>query len=191
MDIFNKKIILASKSPRRSQLLRDAGFQIEIKTKEVEEVYPEDMPADAVAPYLAEVKAMACRDFLTSDEEILLASDCVVILDGKIYGKPTDMEDAKRILMELSGRVHTVMTGVCLLSRNKKRIFSAVSQVHFERLSEEEIHYYLEKFQPFDKAGSYAIQEWIGLCKISKIEGTYSNIMGLPMDCVYRELMAF
>lgn len=191
MHIFNKKIILSSKSPRRSQLLKEAGFQFEIKTKEVEEIYPDDMAADDVAPYLAELKAEACREFLSTADEILMASDCVVILDGKIYGKPTDLEDAQRVLRALSGRVHTVMTGVCLLSKNKKRVFTAVSKVHFDELNEEEISYYLEKYKPYDKAGSYAIQEWIGLCKISKIEGTYSNIMGLPMDAVYRELQEF
>ena len=191
MHIFNKKIILASKSPRRSQLLREAGFHFDIKTKEVDEIYPEDMPAEQVAPYLAELKAMACREFLRADDEILLTSDCVVILDGNIYGKPTDLEDAKMILRALSGRVHTVMTGVCLLSNHKKKVFSAISKVHFDELDEEEINYYLEKYQPYDKAGSYAIQEWIGLCKISKIEGTYSNIMGLPMDAVYKELITF
>jgi septum formation protein len=191
MQIFNKKIILASKSPRRSQLLKEAGFHFEIKTKEVDEIYPEDMPAEQVAPYLAELKAMACREFLRADDEILLTSDCVVILDGKIYGKPNDLEDAKMILRALSGRVHTVMTGVCLLSNHKKKVFSAISKVHFDELDEEEINYYLEKYQPYDKAGSYAIQEWIGLCKISKIEGTYSNIMGLPMDAVYKELLTF
>ncbi len=191
MEIFNKKIILASKSPRRSQLLKEAGFQFDIQTKEVDEIYPDDMPAEEVAPYLAELKAEACREFLHTADEILLASDCVVILDGKIYGKPTDLEDAKRVLRDLSGRAHTVMTGVCLLSNSKKKVFTATSNVHFDRLSEEEISFYLEKYKPYDKAGSYAIQEWIGLCKISKIEGTYSNIMGLPMDAVYRELLEF
>ena len=134
---------------------------------------------------------MEAAEFLEAEDDILLTADSVVILDGIIYGKPTDREDAIRILKNLSGRIHEVITGVCLLSKAKKRVFHAVSKVHFEELSEAEIEFYIDRYQPFDKAGAYAIQEWIGLCKISKIEGTYSNIMGLPMDAVYRELEAF
>ncbi len=191
MQVFQKKIILASKSPRRSQLLRESGFTYELKTREVEESYPDDLPAEQVAPYLAEKKALACADFLETENDILLASDCVVILDDKIYGKPLDFQDAVRILRDLSGRTHTVMTGVCLLSKTKKRVFHAVSDVTIEPLTEEEIHFYIEKYKPYDKAGAYAVQEWIGLCKISNISGTYSNIMGLPMEAVYRELCDF
>ena len=191
LEIFNKKIILASKSPRRSHLLREAGFDFEIKTKEVEESYPDALPADDVAPFLAEKKAMACFEFLHSEEQILLTADSVVILDEVIYGKPVDYQDAVHILTHLSGRVHKVITGVCLLSLTKKKVFAEVAHVHFEPLNEEEIRYYLDHYAPFDKAGAYAIQEWIGLCKISKIEGTYTNIMGLPMEMVYRELAGF
>ncbi len=191
MKIFDKKIILASKSPRRSQLLAQAGFKFEIKTKEVAEDFPSEMPADEVASYLADKKAMACADFLQSDDEILLSADSVVILDEKIYGKPVDFEDAVQILTELSGRVHRVITGVCLLSKSKKRVFYEVAHVHFKDLSREEIEYYIENYQPYDKAGAYAVQEWIGLCKVSKIEGTFTNIMGLPMESVFRELEAF
>ena len=191
MKIFDKKIILASKSPRRSQLLEQAGFSFTIKTKDVEESYPDSLDAHDVAPFLAEKKAMACADFLYSKDDILLTADSVVILDNVIYGKPKDFEDAKRILENLSGRIHDVVTGVCLMSKNKKRVFSSVSNVHFNSLSEEEIDFYLKKYKPYDKAGSYAIQEWIGLCKISKIDGTYSNIMGLPMEAVFNELSNF
>jgi septum formation protein len=191
MKIFDKKIILASKSPRRSQLLAQAGFNFEVKAKEVDEDFPADMPADDVAPYLAEKKALACSDFLQSEEEVLLSADSVVILDEKIYGKPADYQDAVQILTALSGREHKVITGVCLLSKQKKRVFADVSLVQFQPLSQDEIHYYIEHCQPFDKAGAYAIQEWIGLCKISKIEGTYTNIMGLPMEAVFRELDSF
>ena len=191
MKILDKKIILASKSPRRSQLLQQAGFRFEIKTEEVEENYPPEMPAEQVPVFLAEKKANACAGFLQTDDEILLASDSVVILDGIIYGKPADYEDAVHILKALSGRVHDVITGVCLLSKTKKRSFSALSKVHFQPLTDEEIEYYIDTFKPFDKAGAYAVQEWIGLCKISKIEGTFSNIMGLPMEDVYREIQDF
>lgn len=190
MNFNNKKIILASASPRRSQLLSQAGIAFEIKVPQLEETYPDDLPVEEVAPYLAVKKADQARSFITS-EEIVLTADSVVILDGVIYGKPEDRADAIRILQQLSGRVHKVITGVCLLSQKKERVFAGISLVHFKTLSLEEIEYYVDTFQPFDKAGAYAIQEWIGLCKIEKIEGTYSNIMGLPMDLVYRELEAW
>ena len=191
MEILNRKIILSSKSPRRKNLLEQAGFNIEIKTKDVEENYPEDLPSSDVAPFLAEKKAMACAEYLITENDILLAADSVVILNDKIYGKPVDYEDAFQILKKLSGKMHEVITGVCLLSKNKKKVFSGMSKVYFQPLSDEEIHYYITTCQPYDKAGAYAIQEWIGLCKISKIEGTYTNIMGLPMEDVYRELAAW
>ena len=191
MEVLNKKIILASKSPRRKLLLEQAGFTIDIKTKEVEENYPLELPAENVAEYLAEKKALACSDFLEKEEDILLTADSVVILNNKIYGKPKNYQDAFNIIRELSGHMHLVITGVCLLSINKKKIFSGISKVHFQPISDEEIKFYIEKYKPYDKAGAYAIQEWIGLCKISKIEGTYSNIMGLPMEDVYRELSQF
>ncbi|MEO1261589.1 MAG: Maf family protein [Bacteroidota bacterium] len=191
MEILNKKIILASKSPRRKQLLEQAGFNIEIKTKEVEENYPPGLPIDKVAEYLAEKKAMACADFLATENDILLAADSVVILSDKIYGKPKDYQDAFNIIAELSGNMHQVITGVCLLSKTKKKVFRGISNVFFQPISDDEINYYIENYKPYDKAGAYAIQEWIGLCKISKIEGTYSNIMGLPMEDVYRELNLF
>ncbi len=189
--MIKKKLILASKSPRRSHLLREAGFDFEIKTLDVEETWPDDMPAEEVAPYLAEKKALASAGFLHHEDEILLTADSVVILDHKIYGKPVDYDDAVLILRALSGRVHEVITGVCLLSLSKKKVFADVAKVSFMPLSEKEIHYYIDHYAPFDKAGAYAVQEWIGLCKISKIEGTYSNIMGLPMERVYAELMRF
>jgi septum formation protein len=191
MDVLNKKIILASKSPRRRQLLATAGFRFEVKTKEVEEDYPETLPSELVASFLAEKKALACADFLQSADEILLASDSVVILDDVIYGKPADYQHAVEILRSLSGREHLVITGVCLLSKKKKIVFSALSKVTFDVMSDEEIEHYINTCQPFDKAGAYAIQEWIGLCKIKGIEGSYSNIMGLPMESVYRELKKF
>ena len=190
MDILNKKIILASQSPRRRQLLEQAGFTFEIKTKPIDESFPADMPVDEVAPFLARQKARAAREFITGDE-VLLTADSVVILGDTIYNKPEDAEDARRILRALSGQVHRVITGVCLLSKEKERVFSGESRVHFAELSDDEIDYYIRTCQPFDKAGAYAIQEWIGLCKIDRIEGTYANIMGLPVDLVYREMGAF
>ena len=187
MKVLQKKLILASKSPRRKQLLEEAGFSFEIKVKDVEESYPADMPVRDVAPFLAEKKAMASLDLIENDE-ILLTADSVVILGNEIFEKPKDVADAKRILRSLSGKVHQVITGVCLVSKKEKRVFSGVSEVHFEPLTEEEIDWYITNFQPFDKAGAYAIQEWIGHCKISKIEGTFTNIMGLPVELVFRNL---
>ncbi|MEL6274429.1 MAG: Maf family nucleotide pyrophosphatase [Bacteroidota bacterium] len=180
--------ILASKSPRRSQLLTQAGIPFRIRTKEVEEDYPEDLAARDVAPFLARKKALACADYLENDQQILLTADSVVILNDRIYGKPEDREDAIRIISELSGNVHTVVTGVCLLSKRREEVFSGISDVYFRKLSGDEITYYVDKYQPFDKAGAYAIQEWIGLCKIHRIDGTYDNIMGLPVDLVYEKL---
>lgn len=191
MNVLKRKIILASKSPRRHQLMREAGFHCEVRTREVDETFPADMPVEEVAPWLAEKKAMACADFLLSEEDILLTSDCVVILDGELFSKPEDRGDALRMLGRLSGRMHTVITGVCLLSKQKKRVFSSVAYVHFHPLTPQEIEYYVDTEQPYDKAGAYAIQEWIGLCKIARIDGTYSTIMGLPMDAVYAELTKF
>ena len=184
------KLILASKSPRRSQLLREAGFQFEIKTKNVEENYPNHLTPQEVPLFLAEKKATACQEFLEKDK-IILAADTIVTKGKNIYEKPKDKKDAKRILKKLSGKWHEVITGVCLLSKQKKISFIGISKVKLEKLTPKEIDYYIEKFQPYDKAGAYAIQEWIGWCKISKIKGTYSNIMGLPVDLVYRHLQKF
>lgn len=190
MKILKKKIILASQSPRRQQLLQQAGFTFEVKALPIDESFPADMPVGEVAAFLARRKAHAARALIAGDE-VLLAADSVVILGDTIYNKPENAEDARRILRALSGQVHRVITGVCLLSRDKERVFSGESRVHFAELSDEEIDYYIQTCQPFDKAGAYAIQEWIGLCKIDRIEGTYANIMGLPVDLVYREMEAF
>lgn len=188
--MINRKIILASKSPRRSQLLREAGFKFDIQTRDIEETYPPTLPAEEVAEFLAEKKAEGVRDFIKNDE-IILTSDTTVVMGNTIFGKPKDARDAFDILRTLSGKSHKVITGVCLLSKDKKRIFKGVSTVYFDKLSDKEIHYYIDKYKPFDKAGAYAIQEWIGLCKIKKVKGTYSNIVGLPMRKVYKELMKF
>jgi MAF protein len=188
--LSNYRLILASKSPRRKELLERSNIPFTIRTLEVEEIYPESLPKSEVAEYLAILKAEAARPNL-GEQEIVLGADSIVILQDTIYGKPKDVEDAHYILRQLSGQTHEVITGVCLLSKNKKVSFSAVSKVWMKELTEEEIAYYVDTYKPFDKAGAYAIQEWIGLCKISKIEGTYSNIMGLPTEMVYRALRAF
>jgi len=190
MKVLNRKIILASKSPRRSQLLEEAGFTFEIKTKEVDESYPPNLPVLEVAKYIAQKKAIACMDFLNNDG-ILLAADSIVALGNSIFGKPKDKADAISILQQLSGKTHQVITGVCLKSLQKESLFAGVSNVTFDPLSLAEIEYYIDNFQPYDKAGAYGIQEWIGHCKITKIEGTYTNIVGLPVQLVYEELSKF
>ncbi len=181
------KIILASKSPRRSQLLEQAGFDFEIRTTEVKEDYPASLTPEKVPEFLAQKKANASRHFIQNNE-VILAADSIVIQNDVIFEKPKDRDDAVRTLKCLSGSIHKVITGVCLLSKNRERVFSGLSIVHFYDLTDEEIDFYIDEYQPFDKAGSYGVQEWIGLCKIRKIEGTYANIMGLPVDLVYEEM---
>lgn len=187
---LSRPLILASKSPRRSQLLREAGFDFSVHGLDVDESFPDDMPVEEVAEYLARRKALAGRH-LVQDREILLSADSVVILNGKIYNKPEDYDDAFRMIRLLSGAQHTVITGVCLLAAEQERSFSDRSDVFFEHLSDEEIDYYIRTCRPFDKAGAYGVQEWIGLCKIIRIEGSYANVMGLPVHRVYAELQHF
>jgi len=191
MNWTDKTILLASKSPRRRQLLELAGIPFELRSQDVAEDFPETMPAEEVAPYLAQKKARAAAHLLENDRQILLTADSVVIPDGRIFNKPADRGEAQSMLRQLSGRRHTVITGVCLRSLSKEEVLSGVSQVYFNTLTNEEIDFYIDQYQPFDKAGSYAIQEWIGLCKIQRIEGTYANIMGLPVDLVYEALGRF
>lgn len=184
-------LILASKSPRRSQLLRQAGFNFTIRPLDTPEDYPDTLNPDEVAEYLAKKKAEAAKQFLSTEEEVILASDSIVILDGTIYEKPTDRADAIRILQKLAGRSHRVLTGVCLLSQHKCVSFTGMSKVELAEMTQEEIEHYVDAYEPYDKAGAYAIQEWIGLCKINRIEGTYPNIMGLPVNLVYHHLLNF
>ncbi|NRB64498.1 MAG: septum formation protein Maf [Saprospiraceae bacterium] len=187
MHPLQRKLILASASPRRSQLLEQAGFNFEVRPQNIKEDYDPNLAVEEVAPYLAQMKAQAAKS-IASDGEIILAADSVVILNGKIYEKPADVQDATRMLKALSGQEHTVITGVCLLDSYQKKVFSGVTTVQFETLSDQEISFYINAYKPFDKAGSYGIQEWIGLCKITKIVGTYANVMGLPVHLVYEEL---
>lgn len=181
------KLVLASKSPRRSQLLSEAGFEFTIRTLDTDESFSADMPVEIVPEYLAIKKAEAILPLLQPDE-ILLAADTVVILDGVIFGKPENAEEATWMLRQMSGRSHQVITGVCLLTTSREVVFSDQSLVYFNELSPAEIDFYLEKYQPYDKAGSYGIQEWIGHCKINRIDGSYANVMGLPVHRVYQAL---
>ncbi len=192
MDLNRYKIILASQSPRRQQLLREAGFEnFVVRPMNVDETPPPQYPNEKLGEFLAEKKAEAARPLLGIDGDLILASDTTVVLNGKLYEKPLDEADAKRILSELSGAMHQVITGVCLLSTDKKVVFSDISDVYFDDLTELEIDFYIKKYKPFDKAGAYGVQEWLGHCKIRRIEGSYENIMGLPTFKIYQALMGF
>lgn len=185
-----KQLYLASKSPRRKQILEWAGISFEMLPIDLDEVYPEDMSPYDVPRYLAREKAMVAQKFLP-ESGIALTADSVVILDGKLFGKPRDRKDAYRMLAHLSGKIHQVITGVCLISKDKQMIFDSTSDVFFRPLTHEEIEHYLDEYRPFDKAGAYGIQDWMGLNKISRIEGSFYNVMGLPIDLVYEALIRF
>ena len=185
-----KKIILASKSPRRSFLMREAGFEFEVKTREIDESFPPEMPVDEVAEFLAIKKADGVMDFMENDE-IIITSDTVVILNNKIYGKPKDKADAMQMLREISGTMHRVITGVCIRSREREVAFSDVAEVYISEMTDAEIEYYIDHCKPFDKAGSYGIQEWLGYVKVARINGSYATVMGLPVHRVYEILRDF
>jgi len=181
------KIILASKSPRRQELLRLMDIDFRVVLKEVDESYPEDLKPEEIAVYIAEKKAKAFDETVT--DEVVLTADTIVCIDGKILGKPESSAHAVEMLQILSGRMHRVITGVCLLFRHRYHSFYDVSEVYFGKLTDEEITGYVNKYEPFDKAGSYGIQERIGLIGIERINGSYTNVVGLPTEKLYRELM--
>ena len=184
------KIVLGSKSPRRQELIKELGIPFEVRTIEVEEIYPSDLAVDQVAGYLAKLKAQPLVSSL-KENEVLLTSDTVVVNKDTILGKPKDKEDALQTLRDLSGGVHVVITGVHMQSLKKELTFSNHTNVHFSVLTEEEITKYVEEFKPFDKAGSYGIQEWIGLIGVKKIDGCFYSVMGLPVHDVYQRLKEF
>lgn len=183
----SNSFVLASNSPRRKQLLADAGFQFDIKTIDFEEIYPEDLEASQVAEYLAIEKNKAHRAIFK--QEIILTADTVVIFDGQILGKPTSLADARATLKLLSGNTHEVMSGVCISSTDKQVAFSETTSVKFRELRVSEIDYYISSNPPLDKAGSYGIQDWIGLVGVEWIKGSYNNVVGLPIHPVYTVLI--
>ena len=185
-----KKLILASKSPRRQQLLKDLGLDFEIHTKEVEESYPDHLKGAEIAEFLAIKKAMAFQESLSTDS-IVLTSDTVVWCNGKSLEKASDAEEAKWMLEQLSGNRHNVITGVCLFSKEKKEVFSDTVEVTFRKLKEEEVQYYIDNYHPFDKAGAYGIQEWIGMAAITSIKGSFFTVMGLPTHLIMEKLPLF
>lgn len=185
--MFSKKIILGSSSPRRKELIESLGLDCEVRKIDVDEVYPPTLKANEVPEYLSKIKAEPLKETI-KEGEVLLTSDTVVILDDEILGKPTDKEDAFRIIKSLSGYTHEVVSGVCLYDLNHQVSFSVTTKVGFKELTKEEIEYYIDKYQPYDKAGAYGIQEWIGMIGVETLEGSFYNVMGLPVDKVWEVL---
>ena len=184
----NHKIILASGSPRRQQFLKELDLDFEIRLKEIEEIYPNHLQAEEITDFLAKLKANAFENEL-KDNEILITSDTIVWLKNQALGKPTDASHALKMLTEMSGKTHEVITSVCIKTNQKEIVFHDKTSVSFASLTSQEIEYYLKNYKPFDKAGSYGIQEWIGLVAIEKIEGSYANVVGLPTHKLYSELL--
>ena len=184
-------IILGSQSPRRQELLRGLDLDFEVRTLEGnDEHYPDTLQGADIPLYLAKQKAAALLPTLTTDD-LLITADTIVWLDGAVYGKPTDAADAKRMLHALSGRTHDVITGVCVTTTARQESFATTTKVTFATLDSAEIDYYIDKYKPFDKAGAYGIQEWIGYAGITSIEGSFYNVMGLPVHRIYQELKNF
>lgn len=187
-NIKDYKVILASASPRRHELLK--GLDVEFSVKklpDVEETFPVELQAGDVPLYLSKKKADAYRPIM-NDDELVITADTIVWLDGKVLGKPADVEEARRMLHNMSGKRHAVFTGVTITTKSEQRSFVAQSNVAFAVLTEEEVEYYIEKYKPMDKAGAYGAQEWIGYIGMENIEGSYFNVMGLPVQRLYSEL---
>lgn len=189
-DLSKYRIILASRSPRRQELLRELGLTFEVVVKDWPEDYPGHLRGEEIALYVALGKAKTFRPEI-KDNEIVITADTIVWCDNQVLDKPVDKKDAVRIIREISGNTHQVITGVCLLSTIKQTSFCSLTKVTFSELSDEEIEYYIDKCNPYDKAGAYGIQEWIGIAACSHIEGSYFNVMGLPVEQVYHELQKF
>jgi septum formation protein len=185
--LHNYSLILASGSPRRQQFFKDLDLDFEIRLKEIEEIYPPELKAEEITNYLAELKANAFEGELQANE-ILITSDTIVWHNGRALGKPKDEQDAFAILKSLSNSTHEVITSVCFKTNSETKLLHEITKVTFNELSEDAIRYYIENYKPFDKAGAYGIQEWIGFVGVSKIEGSYANVMGMPTDKVYEYL---
>ncbi len=191
VNLQNKRIILASGSPRRKMLMKglDIPFEI-IAGSQTDESYPAGLPAEDIPVFLARRKAESV-EFMLSDHTIVITADTIVVCDGEVIEKPENEAHAREILMKLSGNMHRVLTGVCMRSMKKEKCFTAETKVCFGKLTEEEIRYYVQAYQPFDKAGAYGIQEWIGYVSVERIEGSFYNVMGLPVHQVYQYLKTF
>ena len=188
MIMDNYRYILASNSPRRKELLAGLGLDFEVRVIDgIDESYPASLPASDVAQYIADKKAQAYRASMAPDE-LIITADTVVIVGSDILGKPKDEADAVRMLREISGRTHQVTTGVCLTTATRQRSFSVTTDVTFKQLTDAEIQHYVTTYRPFDKAGAYGIQEWIGYIGVTGLHGSYYNVMGLPVQRIYTEL---
>ena len=191
MDDVRWKIILASNSPRRKELLAGLDLQFEVRVLQgIDESYPADLPTQKIAEFISKKKADAYVETM-ADDELVITADTVVILGDEVMGKPHDEADAKRMLGELSGQTHQVATGVTLSTRQRQMSFSVVTNVTFKQLSADEIDYYVRTYQPMDKAGAYGIQEWIGYIGVTALEGSYFNVMGLSVQRIYEALKTF
>ena len=184
-------IVLASKSPRRQELLKGIGVDFTILTKEVDESYSSRLPLIDVAPFLSLKKAKAFEDAELPEDYLVITADTVVIVENEILGKPKDRDDAVRMLNLLSGKAHKVVTGVTVHTKDKTKTFSVTSKVEFEQLEPQEIDYYVDELKPYDKAGAYGVQEWIGYIGVCNVEGSYYNVMGLPTQKLYKVLKSF
>ncbi|MCC9167073.1 Maf family nucleotide pyrophosphatase [Pontibacter harenae] len=184
---LSRPLLLASNSPRRKELLASLGLTFEVRVKEVSEDFPDTLKREEVAEFLASHKADAYKEDL--QEEALITADTIVCLDDKILNKPASAEEAYAMLRALSGQTHEVITGVCVLMKEGKTVFHDSTTVYFKELTDAEINYYIQHYKPFDKAGAYGIQEWIGMIGIEKIEGTYFNVVGLPVQKLYENLV--
>ncbi|MDF1517421.1 MAG: Maf family nucleotide pyrophosphatase [Lutibacter sp.] len=183
----NKNIILASGSPRRQELFKELGLDFSIQVKAVKEIYPSTLKGAEITNYLAELKAAAFTEL--SKIDVVVTSDTIVWLNDKAIEKPKDKQHAVEMLQEISGKCHEVITSICIKTMTSQKVLYDVTKVCFKSLSMEEINFYVENYQPFDKAGAYGIQEWIGFIGVNKIEGSYFNVMGLPVHKLYEELM--
>lgn len=190
IDLKGKKLVLASQSPRRQDLLKELGFDFEIKSADIDEVYPDHLEKEAIPMYLATEKAKAMMSGL-QDDEILITADTIVWLNGKAVNKPKDKADAFQMIEAMSNNEHVVYTGVQLTSKEKSLCFFAETSVYFSKLDKDEINYYIDHYKPYDKAGAYGIQEWIGFIGIERIDGSYFNVMGLPVHLLYQKIKSF
>lgn len=184
-------LILASRSPRRQMLMQGLDLLFEVKVKNTKEVYPDNLDYKEVPIFLARLKSEAFNREELKENDVVITADTIVVLDGEIIGKPKNKAEAKTIISRLSGKEHTVITGVCLTSKDEQKCFSSSSDVQFRELNEQDIEYYVEEYSPLDKAGAYGIQEWIGYVAIEKITGSFYNVMGLPTQLLFEELVQF
>ena len=190
-SMMKYNIILASNSPRRKELLAGLDVQFEVRIiPGIDESYPETLPTMEIAEYIAQKKAKAYRETM-ADDELIITADTIVVLDDKVLGKPKDAEEARCMLHALSGKTHQVVTGVVLTTKELQKHFSVVSNVTFKTLSDNEIDYYVDTYKPMDKAGAYGIQEWIGYVGVTRLEGSYFNVMGLPVQRIYEAMKEF